>query len=249
MPTEAPSQIADLSKAAKPKKDWFGYLFTTVAGVIATVAVAWFQLYVTQRDAAAAELERARAVRQVAVAIVEEHVLSGKKLELERLVRLIDQRRRDESITVPIPVVEVVELAEFSISSSRHLSVDRKEEMKPLFDAFYAEQRARSFQPLDSEVPSTPLLNEVAKRIQEGKGPEALASLKRLDEVQRKELAEAAKLAKPSVFDAVLDVFSSPKKIAFLIAFIFFYFFVVSAVASRFRRMRIRREFVRSPLI
>lgn len=181
----------------------------------------------------------------MAVAIVEEHVLNGKKLEIERLARLIDQRRRDESITIPIPVTEVVELAEFSISSSRHLSVDRKEEMKPLFDAFYAEQRARFFQPLDGQVPSTPLLNEVAKRIQEGKAPEALAALKRLDEVQKTELAEAATRAKPSVFDAVLDVFSSPTKTAFLIAFIVLYFFIVTAFARRFRYLRLRREFGR----
>lgn len=245
MPPEVPSSLVETSPTVAPKKDWFGYIFTTAAGVIATVVVAWYQLYVTQRDAAAAELERARAVRQVAVAIVEEHVLNGKKLELERLARLIDQRRRDESITVPIPVTEVVELAEFSISSSRHLSVDRKEEMKPLFDSFYAEQQARSFQPQDSQVPSTPLLNEVAKRIQEGRGSEALAALKRLDEVQRRELAEAAKRAKPSVFDAVLDVFTSPTKIIFLAAFIVVYVFVATVLARRFRYLRINREFGR----
>jgi uncharacterized membrane protein len=245
MPPDTPTQIVEVPPAPAPKKDWFGYIFTTAAGVIATIVVAWYQLYVTQRDAAAAELERARAVRQVAVAIVEEHVLNGKKLELERLARLIDQRRRDESITVPIPVTEVVELAEFSISSSRHLSVDRKEEMKPLFDAFYAEQRARSFQPSDGQVASTPLLNEVAKRIQEGRGPEALAALKRLDEVQRKELAEAAKRAKPSIFDAVLDVFSSPTKTALLVGFIVLYFFVVTALARRLRYLRRKREYSR----
>lgn len=245
MRSQPPTPIVGTPAARPPKKDWFGYIFTTAAGVVATVLVAWYQLYVTQRDAAAAEIERARAVRQVAVAIVEEHVLNGKKLELERLARLIDQRRRDESITLPIPVTEVVELAEFSISSSRHLSVDRKEEMKPLFDAFYAEQRARSFQPSDGQVPSTPLLNEVAKRIQEGRGPEALAALKRLDEVQRKELAEASRKAKPSIFDAVLDVFSSPTKTAILFGFIALYFFIVSALERRMRALRARREFSR----
>lgn len=240
---ERNDQLDNGQPKPSPKKDWFGYIFTTVAGVVATVVVAWYQLYITQRDAAAAEIERARAVRQVAVAIVEEHVLNGKKIEIERLARLIDQRRRDESISLPIPVSEIVELAEFSISSSRHLSVDRKEEMKPLFDAFYAEQRARLFQPSDGQGPSTPLLNEVAKKIQEGKFPEALAALKRLDEVHRKELAEAAKKAKPSVFDAVADVFSSPTKTAVLTAFIAAYFFVVTTLARKFRILRARREF------
>lgn len=246
MTSKATMQVAETKTRPPAKKDWFGYLFTTAAGVIVTVAVAWYQLYVTQRDAAAAELERARAVRQVAVAIVEEHVLNGKKLEIERLARLIDQRRRDESVTLPIPVAEVVELAEFSISSSRHLSVDRKEEMKPRFDAFYSEQRARSFQPSDGQVPSTPLLNEVAKRIQEGKAPEALAALKRLDEVQRTELAEAAKRARPGVFEAVFDIFSSPTKTAILIVVLVVYVFFVSALFRRLRNVRARREFTLS---
>ncbi|MEZ5631572.1 MAG: hypothetical protein R3F09_12825 [Burkholderiaceae bacterium] len=227
------------------KRDWFGYIFTTVAGVLATVVVAWYQLYATQRDAAAAEMERARSVRQAAVAIVEEHVLNGKKLEFERLARLIDQRRREESITLPIPVTEVVELAEFSISSSRHLSVERKEEMKPIFDAFYTEQRARAFQPSEGELPSASLLNEVAKQIQDGKPADALASLKRLDDVQRREIAEATKKAKPSVLEAVLDVFSSPTKTAMFVVFMLVYFWLVFATLRVVRRRRILREFGR----
>lgn len=232
---------------ATPKKDWFGYLFTTVAGVIATVVVAWYQLYITQRDAAAAELEKARGVRQAAVAIVEEHVLNGKKLEIERLARLIDQRRRDESITLPIPVTEVVELAEFAISSSRHLSVDRKEEMKPIFDAFYTEQRARSFQPSDGQFPSTSLLNEAAKRIQDGKPADALAALKRLEEVQKRELAEATRKAKPSVIEAVLDVFSTPTKAAMFSVFIVGYIWLVAVAYRILRRRNYIRGFGRPP--
>lgn len=233
------------TQAQSPKKDWFGYIFTTLAGVIATVVVAWYQLYVTQRDAAAAEIERARGVRQVAVAIVEEHALNGKKLEFERLARLIDQRRRDEVVTLPIPVSEVVELAEYSILSSRHLSVERKEEMKPNFDAFYADQRARAFQPSGNQVPTAPLVNEVAKLIQNGKPTDALAALKRLDEVQRGELAEANKKAKPSIIEALLDVFSSPAKTGMFLSFILVYFWLTSVVYGALKRQRIRRGFLR----
>jgi len=228
-----------------PKRDWFGYIFTTVAGVIATVVVAWYQLYATQRDAAAAELERTRSVRQVAVAIVEEQALNGKKLEIDRLARLIDQRRRDESISLPIPVTEVVELAEFSISSSHHLSIERKEEMKPIFDAFYAEQRARAFQPSDGNFPSSSLLNDVAKKIQDGKPADALATLKRLDEMQKRDLAEARKKAKPSVIEAVLDVFSSPTKTAIFAVLMAAYFWLAFRVLRIVRRRRYVREFGR----
>lgn len=226
-------------------RDWFGYTFTTVAGILATVVVAWYQLYVTQRDAAAAELERARAVRQTAVAIVEEHTLNGKKLEFERLARLIDQRRRDESITLPIPVTEVVELAEFSIASSRHLSVERKEEMKPIFDAFYAEQRSRAFELTDAQSPGASLVNEVAKKIQDGKPADALAALKRLDEVQKRDLAEATKRAKPSVLEAILDVFSTPTKTAIFVFFMLAYFWLAFVSLSILRRRRVLREFGR----
>lgn len=230
---------------SKPKRDWFGYLFTTLAGVIATVIVAWYQLYTTQRDAAAAELEKARAVRQSAVAIVEEHVLNGKKLEHDRLVRLIDQRRRDEAISLPIPAFEVVELAEFSISSSRHLSIERKEAMKPIFDAFYAEQRVRAFQPSDGQSPSTSLLNEVAKKIQDGKPAEALTALKRLDELQKRDLAEATKKAKPKVIDAILDIFESPTKIGLLVGFLIVYVAAISRAFEIVRRRRYRNDFDR----
>ena len=231
--------------ASKQKRDWFGYIFTTVAGILATLVVAWYQLYATQRDAAAAELERARSVRQVAVAIVEEHALNGKRLEVDRLARLIDQRRRDELISLPIPVNEVVELAEFSISSSRHLSVERKEEMKPVFDAFYTEQRARAFQPSEGSFPSASLLNEVAKKIQDGKPADALATLKRLDELQRRDLAEAQKKAKPSVIEAVLDLFSSPTKAALFAVIISAYFWLVFRALRIVRRRRYDREFSR----
>jgi len=73
----------------------------------------WYQAYASQKEFAAAELERAKSIKQSAIAIVEEQVLNAKKLELDRLARLIDQRRRDEKISVPITASEVVEQAEF----------------------------------------------------------------------------------------------------------------------------------------
>ena len=239
MSNNLPSKQAN----SQPKKDWFGYIFTTVAGILATILVAWYQLYATQRDAAAAEIEKARAVRQVAVAIVEEHALSGNKLEFERLARLIDQRRRDESISLPIPVNEIIELAEFSILSSRHLSVERKEEMKPIFDAFYTDQRARAFQATNDQFPTTPLVNEVAKLIQSGKPTDALSALKRLDEVQRRELAEATKKAKPSIIEVLLDLFSSPTKVLILLAFTVIYVLLIRSAYRLLRQRASRREY------
>ena len=209
---ESDNSTTKAKETSSAKKDWFGYIFSTVVGIILTVGGIWYQTYVSQRDALAAEIERARGLRQIAVGIVEEHVLNGRKIEIERLTRIIEQRRRDESITIPIPVTEIVELAEYSIENSRHLTVDRKESMKPIFDLFYEELRTRSFELSVGQLTSSPLLNEAAKQIQEGKTNEALASLKRLDEVLQRDFEQAAKRAKPSITYALLDVFSSPIK-------------------------------------
>lgn len=47
--------------------------------------------------------------------------------------RLIDQRRRDQSLTLAVPLTDVVEQSEFNILSSPYLPVDRKEQIKPIF--------------------------------------------------------------------------------------------------------------------
>jgi len=224
-------------------RDWFGYVFTAIIGIVATILVAWYQLYTTEKEAASAELERARLVKQVSVAIVEEHALNGKKLEIERLARLIDQRRRDEHISIPISVSEVVEQAEFNIASSHHLSVDRKEEIKPIFDSFYADLRSRAFQPLTSSSGSSDLVNEIARKIQEGKSSEALAALKRLDEAHAKEVAEALKAQKPGLVEGLRNIFESPYKAIVFMFGIFLYFFVAFRVVRWWQRRKWRRVF------
>lgn len=218
----------------KNHRDWFGYLFTTVIGIGATVFVAWYQLYATQKEVAAAELERARSVKQSAVAIVEEQVLNGKRLEPTRLARLIDQRRRDENISLPISVSEVVEQAEFNIASSHHLSVDKKEDIKPMFDGFYSDLSARTFSTFQSGTADADLLNDLAKKIQDGKSPEALAALKRLEESHLKELSEISKRTNPNILEAFREISSSPTKMFMLLMG----YVVLLFVVIRFRRNR-----------
>ena len=233
--------VSDSKDAESPKKnrDWFGYALTTIIGIIATIVVAWYQLYITQKDSAAAEIERARSVKQTAVAIVEEHVLNNKKLEIARLARLIDQRRRDENISIPLSVTEIVEQAEFNIASSHHLSIDTKENIKPLFDAFYSEQSSRSFNAFPSTVNNSILLNELAKKIQDGKSTDALTILKRLEESHTKDISNAAKLERPNILDSLLSIFSSPGKLT-LIVLIYMagIFFMLRRKTFRYRMRR-----------
>ena len=238
------SENTEIAKEAEPpmtekkSRDWFGYTFTTVVGILATVIVAWYQLYAAQNEAAAAELERARAVKQSAVAIVEEQALNGKRLEVERLTRLVDQRRRDERVSIPITASEIVEQAEFNIASSHHLSVEKKDEIKPIFDAFYTEINARSFQPFSGKTTNAELLNQLAKKIQEGKSSEALPLLKRLDESYSKELAESKRRPSLNFFDAVSEVFSSPIKTAFFLVFFVVYLIGATKVLNHYMRRR-----------
>lgn len=234
-----------LATTQKKSRDWFGYIFTTVIGIAATIVVAWYQLYAAQNDAAAAELERARAVKQSAVAIVEEQALNGKKLEVERLTRLIDQRRRDERVSLPISATEVVEQAEFNITSSHHLSIEKKDEIKPTFDSFYADVNARSFQPFATKTNNSELLNQLAKKIQEGRTAEALPLLKRIDESYAKELAEAKRRPSIGLFDALSEIFSSPAKTAFVVIATAVYVFFANRLFNNYLR---RRRFMR-PLI
>ncbi|HJR75244.1 MAG TPA: hypothetical protein VJ806_16590 [Luteimonas sp.] len=229
-------------KPARNKRDWFGYLFTTVVGLVITIGVAWYQSYTSNKETAAAELERAKAVTQSAVAIVEEHALNGKKLETDRLVRLIDKRRRDEAISLPITVSDVVERAEFNIASSSHLSIDRKEQIKPIFDAFYLELKARTFRPFPASGKNADVLNEIAGYIQGGKSREALSALKRLSESHNRELLEAKKKSSIDLFDGINRIFSSPTNII-IFSFAFLTYIYLSYRLAQRWQLRRRRNY------
>jgi hypothetical protein len=223
---------AQFEEKKSAPRDWFGYVLTAIIGIVVTVAATWYQLYVSDRQATAAELERAKAVRQSVIAIVEEQALSGKKLEPQRLNRLVEQRRREQNVTTAAPTSDVVEQAEFNISSSPYLSVDRKEEIKPIFDAFYLEMAARSFQVFPPETPNSDLLNELAKQIQEGKSTAALATLKRVQEIQSEALLQLKKKARPTALDAFIEFFGRPFNIVLFVSTYVFLLFV----ATKYRR-------------
>lgn len=223
----------------KKSRDWFGYILTGVIGIVVTVAATWYQLYVTDRQVTAAEVERARAVRQSVISIVEEQALNGKRLDVERITRLIDQRRRDQSVSTPMPTADVVEQAEFNIMSSTYLSVERKEQIKPIFEAFYADIASKTFQAFPQGAANSALLNEMAKQIQDGKNAAALANLKRLAEVHQAELAQYIKRSKPSIFEVLEQFFAQPWKLAVIVA-AYLALVQLMLVVLRRRRMLLR---------
>jgi hypothetical protein len=229
----------DNGSEKKRSRDWFGYVVTGVVGLVITIGATWYQLYATERQATAAEQERARAVRQSVIAIVEEQVLNGKKLEADRITRLIDLRRREQSVSLGVSTVDVVQQAEFNIASSSYLNVQRKEEVKSVFDAFYREEASKSFQAFPPGTPNADLLNELAKNIQEGKSTAALAVLKRLEELYANELAKLTKESRPSVFAALIEFFRRPLNV---IAFVFVYLAAILGFALVKRRLSYARS-------
>ena len=225
-------------KEPKPPRDWFGYTFSAVIGLVVTVAGTWYQLNVSDKQAAAAEIEKARAVRQHVIAIVEEQALSGKKLEAERITRLIDQRRREQNVSLPVLIADVVEQAELNIASSTYLDVERKEQIKPTFNAFYSDRAARSFKVFPPGTTNVELLNELAKQIQDGKTTEALASIRRLQELHSDAISQLAKKSSPTVLDAFVELFKKPLYLALLMLVYAVAMLLLIALKRRRRALR-----------
>lgn len=175
----------DDDKPRKAKSAWLSLTLTTLLSIGATVLVAWYQMAQSRREAALAEIERVRSLKAGIVSIVEEHILNEKPIELARLIRLIDLRRREEGVSTPIGALEIVERAEYNILSSRYLEFQKKEAFKTHFETLY---KSMGGQKIEFEGPYADLLNNVAKRIQEGKSQEALEELRRLSLTHRRDM-------------------------------------------------------------
>jgi hypothetical protein len=151
--------------AQRPKRKWLGLILTTSLGIAATLGVGWYQVLQSEKQAVLAEEERARGVRESLVSIVEEHVLNDRPIDMPRLARLIDQRRRQERVTTPINVAELLEQAESNILGSRYLPFERKQAVKHVFDTLYSDLGALAFAPYSSDESNADLLNTLARQI------------------------------------------------------------------------------------
>jgi len=193
------------------KSKWIGLVVTTALGIAATVGVGWYQLAEAERQAVLAEQERARAVRSEMVSMVEEHALNNQSIDLPRLTRLADQRRREERVSIPITSSELLEKAEFNVLGSRYLPFARKQELKAVFDSAYAELTTREFAPFAPDAPNAETVNTLANQIQEGKATDALQTLRRLQESHSMDLQDArSERRAPSLVEALAEVFKDP---------------------------------------
>jgi hypothetical protein len=170
------NQMSDDPTVAKPRK-WLNVLFSVLGVLVLPIVIAWYTISRTEQQAVLAESERARSVRASIVAIVEEHVVNGKSIESSRLAPLIELKRKEERLTTPILLADVVEEAEFNILSTRYLDFKQKENYKDVFAKLHQDLEPPAQFKSYSEGPHVELVNDLAKNIQDGKSAEALKKL------------------------------------------------------------------------
>ena len=223
-------------RARHRTKQWIGPVLTTLIGIIATIAVGWYQIDRAEEEAATAERERARSIRQNLVSVVEERILNGQPVDVGGLARLIDLRRREERVTTPISSLEVIELAEFNILSSRYLAFERKESLRLLFEGTYRDIALR-YSPRFRNIPNADLANQLAKSIQDGKRTEALEQLQRVIDAYAKDVtaAQARSRREVGLTELIDEIRKNP--------FIFVTLVLGYAVALAFMRPFLRRFF------
>ncbi len=215
-------------------------MLTTLVGIGATVAVGWYQLAEAERQAVLAEQERAKAVRSELVSIVEEYVLNNQSIDLIRLNRLSEQRRREERVTTPIAVSELLDKAEFNIQSSRYLAFDRKQSLKEVFDTAYSELATRAFTPYSDTTPNADLFNTLARQIQDGKSTDAIKTLKQIQQTYEQDLADARWAVRtPNLVEALGITFKDPwPLIPILVSYFAAMLWMMSRRPELFRTLR-----------
>jgi len=162
------------------KRDWFGYILTAIVGLLITLGATWWQTYSAETQASAAEYERLYSVRNSIVSIVEERVLNNLEIDPVVINRLIEQRRREQKVSISLNISDVVDQAEFNIASSKYLPLEKKEEIKNTFKKFHFELSNQNFEDFKEDVFQYDLLNNIASNIKSGNSIEALNGLKRL---------------------------------------------------------------------
>lgn len=188
------------------KKDWFGYIFSAIVGLIITVVATWYQLRVAENQSITAELERARVVKASVVGVVERMALDGRPIDPNFVVRMIEQRKRDENVSSVIYLNEVIDGAEFNIASSHYLSAERKAEVAKLFSDYHADIVATSLRESDLLFEGNPetSFGHLAELIRQGKSSDALLVMGRLKDVYVVMSNEVRSLKSVSAWEVVL---------------------------------------------
>lgn len=237
MTDEAPT-ITQASPTSK-RNGWIVPTVSTLVGVAVSILIAWYQISTSEEQALQAERERAKSVKNELIAIVEEHIINQKPLDISRLARLAEFRADQEKLMNVPSISELVENAEFNILKSQYLEYEKKQEFKKTFDSVFDELA------ISSSFQYTGLFENSAKdlytSIQNGNIQESQIKLnKLLSDVNNKisELeAEVSSAPRFKLDDIVKTLFDKP---FLLIASISIYAFVL-ILFSRYKSMRLRK--------
>ncbi|MFA0185086.1 hypothetical protein AB4584_21035 [Vibrio splendidus] len=232
-------QKSEEDKKQSKKKSWLVPTVTTLIGVAVSLAIAWYQINLSNEQALQAENERAKSVMNELTLIVEEHVINQNTVDISRLARLSELRAKQEKLLFVPSVSEIIETAEYNILKSQYLDFEKKETYKEVFDSMYSKMYGSPLAEYNGIFGNS--LNELYSSIQQGSTSESLEKLSKLatdvnaqlDEIKtitsmksRNTFEELAKVIidKPQFFIAVMTVY----------AFVLYLFMMI----RRKRRMR-----------
>jgi hypothetical protein len=127
----------DKNEKMKISDNWKQAIFTLLIGTVVTIGATWFTIYDSDRKAQQAEIERYKNVSDNIVSIVEEHIVNKQTISITELKRLIETQSKTEQLTKLIPIIDILEQAEYNVINSRHLDFRRKSEYKNIINSIY----------------------------------------------------------------------------------------------------------------
>ncbi|WP_024459519.1 hypothetical protein [Marinimicrobium sp. LS-A18] len=224
------------------RRSWVAPVLTTLAGILVSILVAWYQINRSEEQAVQAQIERSKAVKSELVRVVEEHIINEKPLDISSLARLAEFRARREDLLVVPTVSEIVQSAEFNILTSQYLEFERKEKFKSYFSQIYAELAIPASLNYDGPFENT--VNDIYASIQKGNVSEVASKVNVLVtsfDARLKELEAQQKIKNRKNFeDLVKELIDDPTLIVVtLIAYVSLLY-----VFWMFRRRIRRRRFI-----
>lgn len=236
-------QKPEEDKKHPKKKGWLVPTVTTLIGVAVSLAIAWYQINLSNEQTLQAENERAKSVRNELTLIVEEHVINQNTLDISRLARLSELRAKQEKLLLVPSVSEIIETAEYNILKSQYLDFKKKESYKQVFDLMYSNMYGSPLAEYNGFFGNS--VNELYASIQLGSTNESLEKLNKLatdvnskfDELQAIKTTQSRNILE----EVAKVVFDKPQ---FFIGAMTGYAIVLYVVMVIRRRRRARDSFI-----
>lgn len=240
-PVEGASDSGDKEST---RSKWILPILTTAVGVLVTILVGWYQISKAEDEVRKAEIEREKAVKLTLVSIIEEHVLNGKQLDLSRLRRIAELQAKEQAIRRSLPIIELIEKAEFNILNSRYLGFDSKEAYKSVFDSIYVKIAQNTTITYDGRHPN--LVSDLIASLQKGRTEDITLKLNRLLEAFNADIEELEVRSTPAktLFSFAETLQQSPVSIlSFIIAYLLLGTVIIVYVWIRRRqRLELQRQ-------